>query len=39
MWASPSVNDPGSQSDLENLVNEIHILNANALGVDAKSPG
>jgi hypothetical protein len=36
--ASPSVLDPWSQADLDVLVNEIDILHAHALGVDAQGP-
>ena len=38
VWAAPTVLDSGSQSDLDVLVNEINILHADALGVDAQSP-
>jgi hypothetical protein len=34
--ASPSVLDPRSQVDLDVLVNEIDVLHAHALGVDAQ---
>jgi hypothetical protein len=37
--AAPSVNDSGSQSDLEIVADEINILHADALGVDTQSPG
>jgi hypothetical protein len=36
--ASPSVLDPWSQVDLDVLVNEIDVLYAHALGVDAQGP-
>ena len=39
VWAAPTVLDSGPQSDLDVLVDEIDILHADALGVDAKSPG
>jgi hypothetical protein len=38
MRASPSVLDPWSQVDLDVLINEIDILHAHALGVDAQGP-
>jgi hypothetical protein len=36
--ASPSVLNPRSQMNFDELVNEIHALHAHALGVDPKGP-
>ena len=37
--ASPSMRNPRAQMDLDGLINEINVLHADALGVDAQGPG